>query len=152
MPNYSIMNLSLYPNLFISAARWFHDKWGVDIEAYLNCMELSVKHEASVPQWYLAMDGNKIIGGLGVIDNDFHNRKDLTPNICALYVEEDYRCNGIAGALVDYVCLDMHKRGIDTLYLITELTSFYERYGWKFFCMAQEDNGTGLLRLYIHRF
>ena len=28
-------------------------------------------------------DGDNIVGGLGVIVNDFHNKKDLTPNVCA---------------------------------------------------------------------
>ena len=34
---------------------------------------------------FIAMspDGDNIVGGLGVIVNDFHNRKDLTPNVCA---------------------------------------------------------------------
>ena len=40
------------------------------------------------------------------------------------------------------------RRGIATLYLVTEHTGFYERYGWDFLGMTQED-GTGLpLRLY----
>ena len=29
---------------------------------------------------------------MGVIENDFHDRKDLTPNVCAVYTEEDCRC------------------------------------------------------------
>lgn len=33
----------------------------------------------------------------GSIANDFHDRKDLTPNICAVYTEEAYRGRGIAG-------------------------------------------------------
>ena len=24
--------------------------------------------------WYLCLDGDRILGGLGVIENDFHNR------------------------------------------------------------------------------
>ncbi len=40
-----------------------------------------------------------IVAGLGVIENDFHNRKDLAPNVCAVYTEEDCRCKGIAGKL-----------------------------------------------------
>lgn len=31
----------------------------------------------------------------GSIANDFHDRKDLTPNICAVYTEEAYRGRGI---------------------------------------------------------
>ena len=64
-----------------------------------------------------------------VIENDFHKRKDLTPNVCAVYVEEEYRGQGIAGGLLEYACRDMEKRGIGTLYLATDHTSFYERYG-----------------------
>ena len=85
----------------------------------------------------MAMEDDRIIGGLGVIENDFHDRKDLAPNVCAVYTEADRRCRGIAGALLNYVCADMKKKGIDTLYLITDHTSFYERYGWEFFCMVQ---------------
>ena len=39
----------------------------------------------------------------------------------------------MAGALLERVCRDMKGRGIDTLYLLTDHTSFYERYGWEFF-------------------
>ena len=41
-------------------------------------------------------------GGAGVIENDFHDRKDLTPNVCAVYVEEHCRCQGIAGKLLEF--------------------------------------------------
>lgn len=97
------------------------------------------------------MEKNRIIGGLGVIENDFHNRKDLTPNVCAVYTEKDKRCNGVAGALLNYVCFDMKDRGVDTLYLLTDYASFYERYGWEFLCMVQGDGEPELTRMYIHK-
>jgi hypothetical protein len=37
--------------------------------------------------WYLCMDEDNIIGGMGVIENDFHDRKDLSPNVCAVYTD-----------------------------------------------------------------
>lgn len=46
---------------------------------------------------------------------------------------------------------DMKKKGIDSLYLITDHTSFYERYGWKFLYMVQEDGEPDMSRMYIHR-
>ena len=97
------------------------------------------------------MDGTRIIGGMGVIENDFHDRKDLAPNVCAVYTEEEYRCNGIAGALLNYVCDDMNTKGITTLYLSTDHTSFYERYGWEFFCMVQGDGELEMSRMYVHK-
>ena len=36
---------------------------------------------------------------------------------------------------------DMAAKGINTLYLITEHTSFYERYGWEYLCMVKGDDG-----------
>lgn len=133
------------------ASQWFHSKWGVPDEAYLESMEECIKGEDAVPQWYVAMDGDKIVGGLGVIENDFHDRKDLAPNVCAVFVEEEYRCKGIAGKLLDYVCEDMNGLGVDTLYLLTDHTSFYERYGWEFLCLAQGDGESEPSRMYIHR-
>lgn len=149
--NYEILRLTDKPELKNQAAQWFHEKWGVPLEAYLEGMDDCLTNTNTIPQWYIAMENNKIIAGMGVIENDFHNRKDLTPNVCAVYTEEDKRCNGIAGALLNYVCADMKKQGIDTLYLVTDHTSFYERYGWEFLCMVQGDDEPEMTRMYIHK-
>lgn len=133
------------------AAEWFHSKWGVPVEAYRESIEESIKNKIGVPQWYLAIENGEIIGGLGIIENDFHNRKDLSPNVCAVYVEEEYRCKGIAEQLLNCVCDDMNDFGIRTLYLITDHTSFYERYGWEFLCMVQGDGEPNMSRMYIHK-
>ncbi len=149
--NYEILRLIDKPEIKDKAAQWFHEKWRIPLEAYTESMEDCLTKKKSVPQWYVAMEADRIIGGLGVIENDFHNRKDLTPNVCAVYTQEDKRRNGIAGALLNYVCADMKKIGIDTLYLATDHTSFYERYGWHFLCMVQGDGEPNMTRIYIHR-
>ena len=79
-----IVKLRDIPSVKEKAAEWFHAKWGVPLMAYRESMEACIAGRTAVPQWYLAMDGERIIGGLGVIENDFHNRKDLTPNgVCS---------------------------------------------------------------------
>lgn len=148
--DYKIIRLIDKPEIKQQAAQWFHEKWNVSLQAYIESMNDSLTKRASVPQWYVAIEGNRIIGGLGVIANDFHARKDLTPNVCAVYIEKDKRCNGIAGALLNYVCADMKEKGIDNLYLVTDHVSFYERYGWEFLCMVQDEESS-MTRMYIHR-
>ena len=138
------------PELMENAALWFNSKWGVPKEAYLECMESYLSGETELG-WYLCLDGDKIVGGMGVIENDFHDRKDLTPNVCAVYTEESYRKQGIAGVLLNIVVDDLKSKGISPVYLVTDHTSFYERYGWEFFCMAQGDGEEDMTRLYIHR-
>lgn len=145
---YQYINLLEKPELLNKAAKWFHDKWNVPIEAYLECMQAYINHETDYG-WYLCLHNNVIIGGLGVIENDFHKRKDLTPNICAVYVEEKYRNQGIAGHLLNMAVNDLKSKGITPVYLVTDHINFYERYGWKFLCMVEEENNS-YTRMYIH--
>ena len=144
------LSLRERPELKEQASEWFHSKWGVPRDAYLECMDayLSTKTEYG---WYLCMDGDWIVGGLGVIENDFHDRKDLYPNVCAVYTEEAYRRNGIAGKLLDMAVEDLRSKGISPVYLATDLTGFYERYGWEFLCMVQGNGENEMSRMYIHR-
>ena len=138
------------PQLMEPAAEWFHSKWHVPVEAYLACMEEYLSGATELG-WYLCLEGQRIVGGMGVIENDFHDRKDLTPNVCAVYTEEDCRCQGIAGNLLNMVRDDLYAKGITPIYLLTDHTGFYERYGWEFFCMAQGDGEEEMARMYIHR-
>ncbi len=150
MSDYRYVNLRQMPEIKETAANWFHEKWGVPTEAYLECMDAYLGKETE-NGWYLCLDGEKIVGGMGVIENDFHDRKDLAPNVCAVYTEEDYRCQGISGRLLNMVVDDMKSKGITPIYLVTDHVGFYERYGWEFFCMAQGDGEPEPTRLYIHR-
>ena len=138
------------PDLKESAATWFHGKWGVPVDAYLQCMDAYLDGRSEYG-WYLCLDGERIVGGLGVVENDFHDRKDLFPNVCAVYTEESFRGRGIAGNLLKMVLDDLRSKGISPVYLVTDLAGFYERYGWEFLCMVQGDGEPEMSRMYIHR-
>ena len=138
------------PDLKEYAADWFHTKWGVPKEAYLDCMDAYLRGKTEFG-WYLCLDEDRIVGGMGVIENDFHNRKDLSPNICTVYTEEEYRNQGIAGNLLNMTVNDLGQKGINPVYLVTNHVGFYERYGWKFLCMVQGDGEPEMSRMYIHR-
>ena len=150
LTGYAFVTLRDRPELMHAAAEWFHSKWGVPKEAYLSCMTAYLRGETEYG-WYLCLAGNRIAGGLGIIENDFHDRKDLAPNVCAVYTEEAHRKKGIAGKLLDLAVRDMRSKGISPLYLVTDHTGFYERYGWEFLCMVQGDGEPEMTRMYIHR-
>ena len=148
--SYRYVTLREVPELMQPAAAWFHSKWRVPVEAYLECMEAYLRGETEYG-WYLCLADSGIAGGLGVIKNDFHDRKDLSPNICAVYTEEVHRCRGIAGQLLHMAVEDLRLKGVSPVYLLTDHSGFYERYGWEFYCMAQGDGEAQPSRLYIHR-
>ena len=150
MKELTYITLREQPALMDTAAQWFNSKWGVPKEAYLDCMQAYLSGETELG-WYLCLDGEKIVGGMGVIENDFHDRKDLSPNVCAVYTEDSHRKMGIAGKLLNMVVEDLKSKGISPVYLVTDHIGFYERYGWEFYCMAQGDGQPEMTRLYIHR-
>lgn len=149
MKQFQYITLREKPEWMDAAANWFHSKWGVPKEAYLECMTAYLNHETDLG-WFLCLDGTEIVGGLGVIENDFHDRPDLTPNVCAVYTEESHRCQGIAGKLLNMAVEDLRSKGISPVYLVTDHTGFYERYGWEFLCMVQGDGEPDMTRMYIH--
>ncbi len=150
MIDYQYVTLRKAPEWMRPAAEWFHSKWGVPTEAYLEWMQAYLNDETEYG-WYLCLKDDRIIGGLGVIENDFHDRKDLTPNICAVFTDEDFRRRGIAGNLLNMAVDDLRSKGITPVYLVTDHVGFYERYGWEFLCMVQGDGEPDMTRMYVHR-
>ena len=140
-----LTNLCGRPELVQKAASWFSSKWGVSADVYAESIS---KCDEAVPRWYVILDKEEnIIAGAGIVENDFNERKDLSPNLCALFVEEEWRNQGLAGELLDFALRDMAGLGIEKLYLVTEHTGFYEKYGWRFLTMAKYDDGE-MMRLY----
>lgn len=59
-----IFSLVEHPDWKERAARWFHEKWGIPLATYLESMEECLRHKSTVPQWYLAVEEGRIIGGM----------------------------------------------------------------------------------------
>lgn len=145
-----IIRIDEMPEIKDRAAAWFSEKWSVPVEVYTKNINESLEQEGALPAWYLLLNGDDIIAGAGVISNTPQIRKEKRPTICAVYVENEYRSRGIAGTLLEYICVDMLLRGITTLYLTTEMTYFYERYGWEFIAEIKDDESKNM-RLYKHQ-
>lgn len=147
---YGIVCIRNHPNLFDSAVEWFSSKWNIPKSDYYESISLCIENTATVPQWYLVIDeyGN-IIAGLGVIENDFHKLIQFSPNICAVFVEKNFRNKGISKSMLDFVCKDMCDFGFKDIYLITDHTQFYEKCGFEFLCPVEENSGE-ISRMY-HR-
>ena len=144
---HDIIRLAEAPEMIPEAARCFHEWWGVPEAAYLDSMRASGT-SVLVPQWYVIVEGSRIIGGLGVIENDFHDQRAYAPNVCAVYVVKERRGRGLAGELLARACDDFRAAGYAALYLVTDHSGFYERYGWEYLREATSDGAEQPSRLY----
>ncbi|EPG37070.1 GNAT family N-acetyltransferase [Acinetobacter colistiniresistens] len=145
----NIIKLVNTPELLAQAAHWFSDQWGIPVEAYRDSIKTSIEQPEGIPQWYVILnEQQQIIAGTGVIENDFHDRKDISPNLCALFVEEAYRKQNIARQLLDFARAEMKNLGFEKLYLVTDLDDFYEKCGWVFLTRVKDDEGK-LMKMYV---
>ncbi len=129
---YKIISIRYRPEYSERAIDWFASKWGIDRIEYEKSFNDCLDKNESLPQWYLAIGENdEIIGGCGLIQNDFVDRTDLFPYLCALYVEERARGNALGARLLENARIDAGRLGFEKLYLCTDHTSYYERYGWR---------------------
>ena len=138
-----------WPEAKEEIAAWFRDRWPDAPEAFRESIIDCLGTETGIPQWYVVVRGSRIVAGCGVVGKPCQGRKEPTPHVCAVYVDKEFRNRGIAGFLLQTVCDDMAAMGVGTLYLLTELSGFFERYGWQFLGPVRGDDGK-LSRLYAH--
>jgi GNAT superfamily N-acetyltransferase len=128
-----ILGIRENPELLEMGTKFFHGAFGNkdNYMLYLDCITHSITTESTLPRWFLAMKGDAIVGGCGLITNDFISRMDLWPWLAALYVVESERGRGLGGKLLAHGVGEAGKLGFPKVYLTTDHDSYYERYGWQ---------------------
>ena len=121
-----IISLRSCPEKLELFCDYFSRHWGKS-EIYRNCMENALNANSPLPQWFLICSSSEIIGGCGLITNDFISRMDLFPWLCALFVEDRYRNQGLGKKLIEYSAQKASELGYENLYCCTDHIGYYEK-------------------------
>ena len=139
---YRIISIKSDPRFSERGIDWFASKFGIDRKENEKSFDDCINKNEKLPQWYLMIDEDEnIVGGCGLIQNDFVDRTDLFPYLCALFVEEKARGNALGSKLLEHARIEGGKLGFDKLYLCTDHTSYYEKYEWKYIGIGCHDWG-----------
>ena len=129
-----VISVSSNPEFVTQAISYFQGKWASpeSLKVYEDCILHSLNTKNPLPQWYLLLKEDKIIGCAGLITNDFISRMDLYPWLCALYIEEHERHHAYGSILIEHIKQEAKKLGFNSLYLCTDHIGYYEKYDFHY--------------------
>ncbi|EOD01168.1 GNAT family N-acetyltransferase [Caldisalinibacter kiritimatiensis] len=126
-----LVNAKEYEEGIDKAIEYIHGVWGNDDNFMFYKDAIYHSHiEGKIPQFFLLLKEEKIIGCSALIINDFISRHDLYPWFACLFVNKEERGNEYGKLLIKYAEQQAAKAGFDKLYLTTDLDGYYEKYEW----------------------
>ncbi|MDR1629092.1 MAG: GNAT family N-acetyltransferase [Oscillospiraceae bacterium] len=145
----TVISIREQPEYAQDAIRFFQKHWATQYSerVYEDCILNCLDSPSPLPQWYLLHDNGQIIGGAGLITNDFISRMDLYPWLCALYIEKPCRGHAHGSLLIEHIKKQAKQSGYGQLYLCTDHVGYYERYGFAYLAQGYHPWG-GCSRIY----
>ena len=89
----------------------------------------------------MLVDGKELVSFCTFAEKDDIQPTDLTPWIGWVYTFPDYRGNRCAQKLLSHAETLAEEAGIKNIYISTNHTGLYEKYGYEFFKMMKDVNG-----------
>lgn len=90
------------------------------------------QREGEMPLTFIALEGEKMVGTVGLWRCDLISRQDLWPWLAALYIDESQRGKGLGELLQRHVVEYARGLGFESLYLYSACKAYYERFGWRY--------------------
>jgi GNAT superfamily N-acetyltransferase len=78
------------------------------------------------------INDNNLVGFISLFKTDGNERTDLTPWYGTMYVKEEFRNKGYSKILNNAILEEAKRLGYNKVYLKTDLTNYYEKFGAKF--------------------
>jgi GNAT superfamily N-acetyltransferase len=114
---------------------WVHAEWGnLMPDISYSKLESQFKERLTphvIPETFVAMRGDQIVGTASIVTHDLSTRMDLSPWLAAVFVLPEHRGMGVGSALVQAGVDEAGYLGLERFYLLTpDRISFYARLGW----------------------
>ena len=136
--NVRIEHLARHTDAIRTVATWIQTEWQ---RSFLDATYQELLSELEgrttphrVPETFVALDGDRLVGTASIVKHDMSTRSELSPGLSAVYVPPEFRNRGIGSKLVRVAMEEAEILGVKRLYLFTpDAIGFYTRLGWNVF-------------------
>ena len=148
---FEIANLQNFPALkSIVANRMWKAWWepaGNNFQSVLDHIE-EIPATRSIPFGLVAHDNGTYVGSVLGIASDLDARPTLSPWVAALWVDPEFRKQGVAADLMKATLAEFSALGQTKVYLCAknDKRDYYQRFGWK---LIEESVGDDELDVFV---
>jgi len=143
-----IINLINDSSYIKNVVNWLWSEWGT--ERNYNYWKSWVENSTfidKIPQTFIALEAEEIIGTISIWRCDLQSRQDIFPWLGGLFVKEEYRKKGIGLELQKHAFKVTIDLGYTDIYMFTVLNDYFEKLGWKYMEDIPDENGN-MVKLY----
>ncbi len=147
---FEIANLNYFPDLkHISADRVWNAWWRPHGHLFQAVMDFfdELPEMPGLPFCFVAHDDGKYVGSVLGLVTDLDERPELSPWVGALWVEPEFRRQGVATALVKAALVEIFAMEHEVAFLCAtaEKRDMYQNQGWH---LIEENVGDGALDVF----
>lgn len=85
------------------------------------------------------LNKEELVGFISIFPHDSDALPELTPWYSTMYVKKEYRGKGYSKILHEAILEEARQRGFNYLYLKTDLSNYYEKFGAEFIKNIDEE-------------
>jgi GNAT superfamily N-acetyltransferase len=134
--NLTIEYVNDHPEAIKTIAKWHYDRWqnilpNFTLDTYAEYLASHYKR-GGIPTLFTAVSEGKVIGTAALEDDDMDTHPALSPWLANVYVDGNYRKQGVGETLVHRVIKEAGSAGVKKLYLFTpDREHYFGRFGWR---------------------
>ncbi len=106
-------------------------KWPEVVNVVVPVIKESQRVTSGLPFVFVLLKNKKIIGFYQIIKQEIVLRKDISPWISPIFVDEQERGNSYGKLMLNHARKVIGDLGYQTVYLATDHIGYYEKYGFR---------------------
>ncbi|ADL52976.1 GNAT family N-acetyltransferase [Clostridium cellulovorans] len=129
--NIKIISLHEKPQLANEVIDYANKNWPPISKYFTEVVQQVLDTDESLPKCFILLKNQRIIGLYTLVNQDLVERKDLSPWIAMIFIDEKERAQGLCKEILLHGRRIAGDLGFDKVYLSTNHIGLYEKYGFK---------------------